>query len=672
MKISLNWLTDYIKTGLEPQKITQVLSDLGFPAEGIESLDNDTVIDVEITSNRGDCLGYIGIARELAAVTGAEMKIPVVELDESDRDVAEFASVEIKDPDLCGRYAARIIQGLKVGPAPDWLKNRLHAIGIRSVNNVVDATNYAMVETGQPPHAFDYNKIDQGKIIVRKAIPGERLVSIDETQCDLDTDMLVIADPKGPVAIAGVMGGLLSEVSDTTTDILLEDAHFDPVTVRTTSRKLALPSEAAFRFERMVDIEMVDWASKRTAQLITQVAGGKVAKGIVDVYPKKPDQIQLTLRLARLRKLLGIEVPSDKAVKILTSLGFNPVAKDDSVTCSVPSWRRADVSREADLIEEIARVHGYNKIPTERKIQIEVVPVDDRKKLTESMAAYLNGCGFYETINVTFVDDSLADLFAPGGKNVHLSGTDASGKHANLLRQTLISSLLVVLKTNLNAGNTPCRIFELADTFVPSRKAKTLPVEKTKLSLVCDSDFRNLQGVVVGLMKSLNTDAVVVFEPADLAWARVAANIVVGDKVIGTAGVVSEAVKQKFDFKDITPCAAELDYQQLAELQTGAIKVKPIPRFPAIVRDLSIVVDENIKWRRIQQAVIKKAPEQMEDLRFVGIYRGKGVPQGSKSVTLSLRFRDEDGTLTHETVDAFEKAIVAGVTKKLDAQLRTI
>jgi len=672
MKISLNWLTDYIKTGLEPQKITQVLSDLGFPAEGIESLDNDTVIDVEITSNRGDCLGYIGIARELAAVTGAEMKIPVVELDESDRDVAEFASVEIKDPDLCGRYAARIIQGLKVGPAPDWLKNRLHAIGIRSVNNVVDAANYAMVETGQPPHAFDYNKIDQGKIIVRKAIPGERLVSIDETQCDLDTDMLVIADPKGPVAIAGVMGGLLSEVSDTTTDILLEDAHFDPVTVRTTSRKLALPSEAAFRFERMVDIEMVDWASKRTAQLITQVAGGKVAKGIVDVYPKKPDQIQLTLRLARLRKLLGIEVPSDKAVKILTSLGFNPVAKDDSVTCSVPSWRRADVSREADLIEEIARVHGYNKIPTERKIQIEVVPVDDRKKLTESMAAYLNGCGFYETINVTFVDDSLADLFAPGGKNVHLSGTDASGKHANLLRQTLISSLLVVLKTNLNAGNTPCRIFELADTFVPSRKAKTLPVEKTKLSLVCDSDFRNLQGVVVGLMKSLNTDAVVVFEPADLAWARVAANIVVGDKVIGTAGVVSEAVKQKFDFKDITPCAAELDYQQLAELQTGAIKVKPIPRFPAIVRDLSIVVDENIKWRRIQQAVIKKAPEQMEDLRFVGIYRGKGVPQGSKSVTLSLRFRDEDGTLTHETVDAFEKAIVAGVTKKLDAQLRTI
>ena len=672
MKISLNWLADYIDTGLEPQKIAQILSDLGFPTEGIEYLDDDTVIDVEITSNRGDCLGYIGIARELAAFTGAEMTMPVIELDESDGDAAEFASVEIKAPDLCGRYTARIIKGLKIGPAPDWLKNRLQAIGMRSVNNVVDATNYAMVETGQPPHAFDYNKIEQGKIIVRKAIPGERLVSIDETQCDLDTDMLVIADAKGPVAVAGVMGGLLSEVSDTTTDVLLEDAHFDPVTVRTTSRKLALPSEAAFRFERTVDIEMVDWASQRTAQLITQVAGGKVAKGVVDVYPKKPEQKQIGLRLARLQKLLGIDVPSEKVVKILASLGFKPVIKDGSVTCSVPSWRRADVYREADLIEEVARVHGYNQIPTELKIQIQVVPVDRRKELTESMSAYLNGCGFYETINVTFVDDSLARLFADSDKQSHLCVIDESRKHANLLRQTLISSLLVVLKTNLNAGNMPCRIFELADTFVPSRKAKTLPVEKTKLSLVCDSDFRDLQGVIVGLIKNLNSEAEVVFEPAELPWAEVGANILVGDKVIGAAGVGSETVKQKFDFKDVTPCAAELDYEQLASLQTGAIKVKPIPRFPAIVRDLSIVVDESVQWKQIQKAVTKRAPQQMEDLRFVGIYRGKGIPEGSKSVTLSLKFRDEDGTLTHETVDAFEKTIVASVTKKLDAKLRTI
>ena len=363
MKISLNWLSDYIKIDFPAQKIADILSDLGFPCEGIENLDADVVIDVEVTSNRGDCLGYIGIARELAAVTGNELKMPEIVLDESDKDVTEFASVEIKEPDLCGRYTARIIDGVKVGPSPDWLRKRLDIVGLRSVNNVVDATNYAMIETGQPPHAFDYAKISQGKIIVRKAIAGERLTSIDGTQCDLSTDMLVIADAQGSVAIAGVMGGLDTEVSEKTKTILLEDAYFAPVSVRTTSRKLSLPSEAAFRFERTVDIEMVEWASQRTAQLITQAAGGKIAKGVIDIYPKKPTQGKVMLRLSRLCNLLGIEVPAEEALRILSALYFKPKVQGDVVTCSVPSWR-SDVNREVDLIEEVARVYGYQKVPT--------------------------------------------------------------------------------------------------------------------------------------------------------------------------------------------------------------------------------------------------------------------------------------------------------------------
>jgi phenylalanyl-tRNA synthetase beta chain len=343
----------------------------------MEKLDDDVVIDIEITSNRGDCLGYIGVARELAAATGKELIIPKIELDESDKDVTEFAGVQIDEPDLCGRYTARIIEGIKVGPSPEWLRKRLEAVGQRSVNNVVDATNYAMMETGQPPHAFDYDKVAQGRIIVRKARAGERIVSIDGTQCDLNTDMLVIADPNGPVAVAGVMGGLDTEVSEKTVAILLEDAHFDPVSVRTTSRKLGLPSEASFRFERTVDIEMIDWASRRTAQLMIQVGGGKVAKGVVDVYPGKPEQKKVTLRLSRLNKLLGIEIPSEKAMGILSALSFEPKVENDLITCTVPSWRN-DVYREVDLIEEIARVHGYGKVPTERKIRIEVVPADPR------------------------------------------------------------------------------------------------------------------------------------------------------------------------------------------------------------------------------------------------------------------------------------------------------
>ena len=672
MKISLNWLSDYIKIERSTEEIAEILSDLGLPCERIKHLDDDVVIDVEITSNRGDCLSYIGIARELAAVTGKKLKIPAVELDELGREAGEFASVEIIEPDLCCRYTSRIIEGVKVGPSPDWMKKRLEAVGLRSVNNVVDATNYAMMETGQPPHAFDYAKIAEGKIIVRRAVAGERIVSIDGTQCELAPNMLIIADGQGPVAIAGVMGGLDTEVSGTTTTILLEDAYFEPISVRRVSRRLGLPSEAAFRFERTVDIEAIDWASRRTAQLITQVAGGKVAKGVVDIYPKRNAKKQVMLRLRRLNKILGIEVPDKEAAKILSKLGFQPQKKDELIVCTVPSWR-SDVYREIDLIEEVARVYSYNKIPTEQKIKIEVVPVDARQKLAESIGTYLNGCGFYETITVSFVDNSIAELFTRSEVKEHLGVLDVSRKSANLLRQSLLGSLLGVVKTNLNAKNTPCRIFEIANTFAPAGKQRGgLPVEKTKLALVCDSNFRDLRGVIEGLIRNIDRDAQMTFRPADLVWAEVGAEILVNGDVIGTAGIISQAVKKKFDFERLSPCGAEMQFELLSTLQRGAIKVKPIPRFPAIERDLSIVVDEAISWSNIIELVNKKASSELEEVRFVDIYRGKGIPAGKKSVTLSLLFRDEDGTLTHETVDGFEADIVKSLTKSIGAKLRMV
>jgi phenylalanyl-tRNA synthetase beta chain len=671
MKISLNWLSDYVETDLSAEEVAEILSDLGLPYEGIEYLGNDAVIDVEVTTNRGDCLSYIGIARELAAATGRQLKLPEVKLMESGKDVAEFASVEILEPDLCGRYTARIIENVKIGPSPDWLKSRIEAVGLRSVNNVVDVTNYAMMEAGQPPHAFDYARITDGKIIVRKAVAGERLTSIDGTKCELSTDMLVITDPRGPVAIAGVMGGLDTEVSPTTTTILLEDAFFDPVSVRTTSRRLSLPSEAAFRFERTVDIEMVDWASRRTTQLITMVAGGKIAKGVIDAYPEKPAPKQVSLRLSRLNRLLGIDVPCEEVIRILSALSFRPNLKDGLVACAVPSWR-SDVYREADLIEEVARVYGYNKIPTERKIKIEVVPLDTRLKLLRAIGAYLNGCGFYETISVGFVDDSVAKLFTEQDIKEHLAVTDISRKGANLLRRSLLGSLLGVLKTNLNVGNTPCRIFEIADTFVPTGKKDALPIEEAKLAFLCDGDLTYLRGVIEGLVKTIDRDAGVLFEPARLVWAQAGAQVIVNGKAIGTAGIVSKAVKEKFDFKDLSPAAAEVDFESLLSLHKGAVKVKPIPRFPAIQRDLSIVVDEGIQWADILQAVKDKATAELEDIRFVGIYRGKGISSGRKSVTLSLRFRDEEGTLTHDTVDHFQADIVEGLSMSVGAELRTV
>jgi phenylalanyl-tRNA synthetase beta chain len=669
MKISLEWLNDYIETGLDAERIAGILSDLGFPCEGIEQMGGNTIIDVEVTSNRGDCLGYIGIARELSAATGKKLKMPEIELDESDKDVTEYADVEVPEPDLCGRYTARIIDGVKVGPSPDWLRKRLEAIGLRSVSNVVDATNYAMMETGQPPHAFDYAKISQGKIIVRKALAGERLVSIDGSQCDLHPDMLVITDPRGPVGIAGVMGGLDSEVGIATTTILLEDAYFDPVSIRTTSRRLGLPSEAAFRFERIVDIERVDWASMRTAQLITQVAGGKVARGVIDVYPKKQSQKKVSLRLSRLKKLLGIDIPSEEAVKILSALGFEPKLENHSIVCTVPSWR-SDVYREVDLIEEVARVHGYHTIPTEKKIRIEVVPVGARQKLTESVGTYLNGCGFYETINVSFISSPVAALFADDPSE-HLAVKDESRKSANLLRQTLIGSLMTVLKTNLNAKNSPCRIYEIAETFVldPNKK-DDLPDERTKLALAYDGDFRDLSGVIEGLVKSISRDAQITFMPVDLKWAQTGAQIMVNCQPIGTAGIVGKAVKEKFDFKDVSPCAAEMDFEQLMSLSRNEFEVRPIPRFPAIQRDLSIIVDEAVRWADIMEAIKRKASAELEEVHFVGIYRGKGIPAGRKSLTLTLQFRDEEGTLTHDAVDAFQADIVQELAATIGAVLR--
>jgi len=467
------------------------------------------------------------------------------------------------------------------------------------------------------------------------------------------------------------MGGLDTEVGDATATILLEDAYFDPVSIRTTSRKLALPSEAAYRFERIVDVEMIDWASKRTAQLITQTAGGKVARGVVDTYPKKPKQKEVTLRPSRLSKLLGVEIPPKEVTRILSVLSFQPQSKDDIIVCSVPSWR-SDIHREVDLIEEVARVYGYDKIPTEQKISIEVIPVDTRQKLVNSVGTYLNGCGFYETINVGFVDCSAARLFTGADVKGHLGVKDISRKSANLLRQTLIGSLLAVLKTNANAGNLPCRIFEIADTFVPAAKEGALPIEKTKVALVCDSDLRNLRGAIEGLIKSVDKDAKTVFAPVNLVWAETGAHILINDKVSGIAGIVSRAVKEKYDFTELSPCAAELDFELLLILQRGEITVEPLPRFPAIQRDLSIIVNEKILWADIIDAVKKKASAELENIQFVGIYRGQGIPSGKKSVTLSLRFRDEDGTLTHETVDRFQTDIVKNLNKSVAAQLRTV
>lgn len=665
MKISMGWLKDYVDFDCSAEQIADILSERGFPLEGVEEIDGDKIIDIEVTSNRGDCLSFIGVAREVASQLGKKLKLPKVNLEEADKPVTEFTNVNIEVPQECHRYTVRVIEGVKIGPSPDWMVKRLEALGLRSVNNVVDATNYAMFETGQPSHAFDYDKLKGNVVKVRKAVKGETLVSIDGTKCELDEQMLINADAEVPIGIAGVMGGLDTEVSDSTTTILLEAAHFDPVTVRTTSRKLGINSDASFRFERHVDTEMIDWASQRIADLIIQVAGGKAAKGIVDQYPRKEEAQTVAMRFSRLKHLLGIEIPNDEVVKIFDSLGLSPEVKsDEMVVITPPTWRH-DLYREVDLIEEAARCYGYDKIPTEEKINISVAPVDKHQRLASQVRAYLSGCGYFETVNVTFVDESIAKLF--NEVENHLSVTDDS-KSPTLLRQNLIGSLLAVLKYNHNVKNTPCSVYELSNTFKPTEG--TLPDEKHKVGMVSDGDLQQMRGVIDGLIKMIDKEATVEIKPVQVDWAEAAGEIIVNQKSVGEYGVVSQKIKKHFGFDNAAPCAAEIDFAMLMEIAGKVTKVKPIPKYPAITRDLSIILDESVSWADIVAAVNTKKPGELEGINFVGIYRGKPIANGKKSVTLSLTFRDDDGTMRHETVDGFEKEIVDELVGSLKAELR--
>ncbi|MFA6186661.1 MAG: phenylalanine--tRNA ligase subunit beta [Phycisphaerae bacterium] len=669
MKISLNWLKDYVPITQTAEQLSEMLSNLGFPTESIESVGDDTVIDFEITSNRGDCLSHIGIAREIAAATGKELKQPAVKFEmTTKKDINSLIAVEIAAPQLCGRYTARLIEGVKVGPSPEWMVKRLEAIGLRSVNNVVDATNYAMMETGQPPHAFDYDKIKGHKIIVRNAQASEKIVSIDGTECKLSPEMLVIADAQRPVAIAGVMGGIETEVSNSTVNILLEEASFNPLCVRGASRKLSLPSDAAYRFERIVNIENIEWASQRTAQLIVEVAGGKIVEGCVDVYPGKPARKTVEIRFSRLNKLLGIDVPVQKAIDILTALKFEPKKTDgNKVACTIPSWR-SDVSREADLIEEVARVYGYDKVGVKEKISIKIAAVDKRQKLTCTVSNYLNGCGFYEAITTTFNDERTAKLLTGKEAKACLAVQDITRKSENLLRSTLLGSLLGVVRVNVNAGNKDARAYEIADVFNLADGGNH--TENTNISAVCSGDFGILKGAIIGLLKFVCPNAEVIFKPAEVFWAQAGAEIILNGKPIGAAGVISDKVVAGFDIKAGRICAAELNFDKLLALEVSQVKMKPIPKFPAIVRDLSLIVDEQIRWEKLEQTIRSKAPQELEEIKFEGIYRGKPIAAGKKSVTVSLRFRDEDGTLKHDIVDGWENSIVSTLAGVVGAELR--
>lgn len=665
MKVSLNWLTDYTDITMSAQELAERIIRIGFGVDGIEETESDIVLNLEITSNRPDLLGHVGVARELAAATGAPFRHPVLGRLPTFDKVEKFAGVEVHDPQLCPRYTARVIRHVKVGPSPRWLVEKLQAVGLRSVNNVVDVTNFVLMEYSQPLHSFDYDKLAGHKIVVRRAKNGEHIVSIDGTKCTLDDNMLVIADAEKPVAIAGIMGGLNTEVTEKTVNLLIEAAQFDPLNTRRTSRKLGIMSDSNYRFERGIDPVGVDEASRRACQLILEIAGGELAEGVVDVWANPHKPVVVTLRPGRTDQILGLPTTVHRQMEILSRLCLQPAIKDGNIVCTIPPYRR-DLYREIDLIEEIARLEGYDRIPVGGQVTHAVKSEAPRQRTRREVGTILSACGFDEALAFTFIDPAEAELF---GFAQPVRVDPLVRKSNNVLRPTLLPNLLRACKTNQDAGNGAVSLFEVAAVFPPSSGA--LPDEYVQIGMVSRGDLRDLRGAVESLVARIAPDAAVTCRPAAVPGFAddIAAEILIDSRVVGSLGQLSRSVQDFYGLeKPVT--AATLRFDVLLERAGKIRRYAPVPRFPAVQRDLSLIVDESLTWGQLQATLASVVQPQRVSAQYVTTYRGKPIADGRKSVTVSLVYRSGEGTLRSEQVDEFVMDVVAAMKKIHAAELR--
>ena len=672
MKIALNWISRYLKPVPSVAAAQEALIHAGLVVENVYHSHGTDVLDVEVTSNRTDCLSHIGLARELAALFKLQFAAPEVQLSESGEPAANAISVKILVPDMCSYYCARLIRNVKVGPSPQWLRDALESIGLRSVNNVVDVTNFVLMETGQPLHAFDAAKINDHRIFVDTPADGETITAIDGRTYSLNSSMMVIGDTVGPLAIAGVMGGQTSEVTTTTVDIVLESARFNPLSIRTTARSLTLSSDSSFRFERGIDPAMADFASRRAAALIMEVAGGELAPGCVSAGNANTAPLAVTLRYGRIAKILGVQVPLDDVLDILTRLELSPELKGDVISCSVPCFR-SDITREIDLIEEVARLWGYGKVPVQDAISHRVAPPDHRAAAISAICNTLRACGFSESITHSFVDQAegrqfLADNAAP------VQVSELVRKAENALRPSILPGLLRVKALNQNNGTPNARLFEYCSVFQPASCEQDAPIEQRHIALVAD-DLPLVLGTVRELLNAINPAAQMNVEPENapgLASGISGRCVMSLDQTaitIGSVGMIAPDVVKFYDLRhDVA--AAELNLEKLIAAFNPIRRAAPLPRFPAMRRDLSIVVADTVRWRDISSVIHAGNVAFLQDIEFVGTFRNSQIGSGKKSVTLAMLFRDPASTLRSEQVDQQVAAVLAILAERCNASLR--
>lgn len=648
----------------------------------------DIVLEINITPNRSDCLSIIGIAREIAALTNQRVKYPPVPDYKIEGEIHKKTSVTIEDPDLCPRYVAKMLEGIKVGHSPYWMRSRLENVGIRSINNVVDVTNYVMMEYGQPLHAFDFDLLEEGRIIVRRAKQGEEFITLDGVKRRLDSEMLMICDGVKPVAIAGVMGGLNSEIKDDTKNVLLESAYFNPANNRQTSKKLGLETEAAFRFGRGIDYGSCLMVANRAAKLIEEVAGGKVVEGTVDVYPRPIKPTPITLRIQRINRVLGLEIPKRLVKGYLENLELKVEEKEGDIYIVTPPSFRQDLEREIDLIEEVARLNSYEKIPiTLPKSPPSSRPINRGLVLERKAINVLVHHGYHEVINYSFISPLYCDM-------ILLSKEEAIGRpiriinplseDLSVMRTSLIPGLLETARYNLSRKISNLKIFELKKVFIPEEGEK-LPKEIKYLSGLAmgfnqdpnwasaprEIDFFDIKGCIEDLLEVLRVDKVKFVRAENVSYLhpKKSSALLVNGDFLGVLGEVHPKVLSNYEI-DKKAFLFEINFDKMIMYSKDRIRFEPLPKFPAVYRDLSLVVDKDLEVGKIFETILSFSEPLISDVTLFDVYEGQPLPQGKKSVSFRIRYQSKDRTLTDEEVNNYHEGIISKLRGVLKVDLR--
>ena len=686
MNISYKWLKELIDIDLDPETLAEKLTLVGLELDGMRTVGDDHIFDIEVTSNRGDCLSHLGVAREISAFSNKDIRFPESLADEPHVEPTDL--VRIEDPDLCRRFTARTIKNVNIGPSPAWLVKRLEAIGERSINNVADITNYVMHELGQPMHAFDLRKLAGNSIVVRRAKSGETITTLDEIERKLNSSMLMICDQEKPVAVGGVMGGLDSGITEETSEVLLEVAYFKRDSIRQTSRDLNLSSEASYHFERGVDIDNLTRASNRAARLICELAAG-TAEDFVDVYPVSVEPIDIAAPnlTSEVTRLSGLEVGEDEIRRILNRLGLET---SDNKTFRVPTWRH-DMTIDEDLVEEVVRIHGYDRVGEELPSALssgEYQPNETRKR---NLRRALTNMGFDEALSYSFIDerhDSIFD-FVPS-----LMDSEASEKFISIkdpiiegstrMRPSLISGLLDAVKVNFNHQNRNVKLFEIGKVFAKSHNEKGLPTEQELMGIVITGnethankafmtrplDFFDIKGAVETTLTTANA------RPFDYKAVRVrhlqegqSAELVFAGNTVGFVGRLSDEIISSYKFKQPV-YVAEFDLETVLESGEVPSNYVPLPLFPGISRDISLIAERNISYATIESEIRQMGFELCRNVEFVDVFEGKGMKDNERSITIRLEYRSNERTLTEEEVEKVHHSILDNLGVNLGIKQR--